>query len=76
MEDCFECGGDIMEDDKIPPLTPDSTSSISDEEHEYGSLREEMTPKLCLPLTVDPICLDNEISATNDDRYTFEQIPI
>ena len=60
----------------MPPLTPDTTSSISDDEHEHGLLREKMVPKLCLPVTVEPICLGNEVDAKNDDRYIVRQRPI
>ena len=72
----FEYGGRNMEDDRIHPLTPDTTSSISDDKREYGLLRKGMTPKLCLPVIMELMCLANEADATNDDRYTFGQRPI
>ena len=59
-KECFEYGGENMEDNIMPLLTPNSTSSFSDKEHEYGSLREEISPILCLPVTVEPLYLANK----------------
>ena len=65
-----------MEDNVRPPLTHDSTPGFPDVKNELGLLREELSPRLCLPVTVEPVCLANESDTTSDQRYAFGQRPI
>ena len=58
----------------MPSLNPDTIPDDSDNELDNYLLNDDMSPKLYLPVIVEPICLANEIDAINDDNeYTFGQ---
>ena len=52
-------------------MIDDSTPGFPAEDNEYELLREEISPRLCLPATVEPVCLTNEADTKSDNIHIW-----